>query len=44
MAADLRGYGDSSAPPEEPNSANYSFRAMEPIHSRTFTSTSGLYA
>jgi haloacetate dehalogenase len=28
VAADLRGYGDSSAPPEEPNSANYSFRAM----------------
>ena len=28
VAADLRGYGDSSAPPEEPGSANYSFRAM----------------
>src|ERR1700742_1692984 len=28
IAADLRGYGDSSAPPEEPDSANYSFRAM----------------
>ena len=28
MAADLRGYGDSSAPPEEPGSVNYSFRAM----------------
>ncbi len=28
VAADLRGYGDSSAPPEEPDSANYSFRAM----------------
>jgi haloacetate dehalogenase len=24
----LRGYGDSSAPPEEPDSSNYSFRAM----------------
>ena len=28
VAADLRGYGDSSAPDEEPDSANYSFRAM----------------
>src|SRR5437588_7532433 len=28
VAADLRGYGDSSAPAEEPDSANYSFRAM----------------
>src|SRR5260370_1255196 len=28
VAADLRGYGDSSAPPEGPGSANYSFRAM----------------
>lgn len=28
VAADLRGYGDSSAPPEDPDSANYSFRAM----------------
>ncbi len=28
VAADLRGYGDSSAPPEAPNSENYSFRAM----------------
>ena len=28
VAADLRGYGDSSAPPEEPDSINYSFRAM----------------
>ena len=28
VAADLRGYGDSSAPPEEADSANYSFRAM----------------
>jgi haloacetate dehalogenase len=28
VAADLRGYGDSSAPPEEPGSTNYSFRAM----------------
>src|SRR5258708_13373628 len=28
VAADLRGYGDSSAPPEEPGSVNYSFRAM----------------
>jgi haloacetate dehalogenase len=28
VAADLRGYGDSSAPPEEPGSSNYSFRAM----------------
>src|SRR6202000_2388660 len=28
VAADLRGYGDSSAPPEAPASANYSFRAM----------------
>ena len=28
IAADLRGYGDSSAPPEEPDSSNYSFRAM----------------
>jgi haloacetate dehalogenase len=28
VAADLRGYGDSTAPPEDPNSANYSFRAM----------------
>src|ERR1700712_5877677 len=28
VAADLRGYGDSSAPPEEPDSSNYSFRAM----------------
>jgi hypothetical protein len=27
-AAGLRGYGDSSAPPEDPDSANYSFRAM----------------
>src|SRR3974390_709190 len=25
VAADLRGYGDSSAPPEEPDSTNYSF-------------------
>jgi haloacetate dehalogenase len=24
----LRGYGDSSAPPEGPDSSNYSFRAM----------------
>ena len=28
VAADLRGYGDSSAPAEEADSANYSFRAM----------------
>lgn len=28
IAADLRGYGDSSAPDEGPNSINYSFRAM----------------
>ena len=28
VAADLRGYGDSSAPAEEPGSVNYSFRAM----------------
>ena len=28
VAADLRGYGDSSAPPEEPGSVKYSFRAM----------------
>jgi haloacetate dehalogenase len=28
VAADLRGYGDSSAPPEAPGSVNYSFRAM----------------
>lgn len=28
VAADLRGYGDSSAPPEDLDSANYSFRAM----------------
>ena len=28
VAADLRGYGDSSAPPEEPGSVNYWFRAM----------------
>jgi haloacetate dehalogenase len=28
VAADLRGYGDSSAPPEEPDSSNYLFRAM----------------
>jgi alpha/beta hydrolase fold len=28
VAADLGGYGDSSAPPEEPDSSNYSFRAM----------------
>ncbi len=28
VAADLRGYGDSSAPPEEPDSSNYSFRAI----------------
>ena len=28
VAADLRGYGDSSAPPEEADSSNYSFRAM----------------
>jgi len=28
VAADLRGYGDSTAPPEEPDSSNYSFRAM----------------
>jgi haloacetate dehalogenase len=28
VAADLRGYGDSSAPPEAPDSSNYSFRAM----------------
>ena len=28
VAADLRGYGDSSAPPEGPGSVNYSFRAM----------------
>jgi haloacetate dehalogenase len=28
VAADLRGYDDSSAPPEEPDSSNYSFRAM----------------
>lgn len=28
VATDLRGYGDSSAPPEGPGSVNYSFRAM----------------
>src|SRR5438132_7148721 len=28
VAADLRGYGDSSAPPEQPDSSNYSFRAI----------------
>src|ERR1700674_4144837 len=28
VAADLRGYGDSSAPPEAPDTSNYSFRAM----------------
>lgn len=28
VAADLRGYGDSSAPPEAEDHANYSFRAM----------------
>jgi haloacetate dehalogenase len=28
VAADLRGYGDSSAPTELPDSSNYSFRAM----------------
>ena len=28
VAADLRGYGDSSAPVEDANYANYSFRAM----------------
>src|SRR3979490_1979848 len=28
VAADLRGYGDSSAPREAPDSSNYSFRAM----------------
>ena len=28
VATDLRGYGDSSAPPEEPDHSNYSFRAM----------------
>ncbi len=28
VAADLRGYGDSSAPPEEKDYSNYSFRAM----------------
>jgi haloacetate dehalogenase len=28
VAADLRGYGDSSAPPEAPDHSNYSFRAM----------------
>src|SRR5262249_57213032 len=28
VADDLRGYGDSSAPPEEPGSVNCSFRAM----------------
>src|SRR6202007_724036 len=28
VAADLRGYGDSSKPPDGPNSANYSNRAM----------------
>jgi haloacetate dehalogenase len=28
VAADLRGYGDSSAPQELPDSSNYSFRAM----------------
>jgi haloacetate dehalogenase len=28
VAADLRGYGDSSAPEELPDHANYSFRAM----------------
>ena len=28
VAADLRGYGDSSAPEELPDSSNYSFRAM----------------
>jgi haloacetate dehalogenase len=28
VAADLRGYGYSSAPPEEPDSSNHSFRAM----------------
>src|ERR1700756_4652053 len=28
VSADLRGYGDSSAPDEGPVSVNYSFRAM----------------
>ena len=28
VATDLRGYGDSSAPPEDADHANYSFRAM----------------
>ena len=28
VAADLRGYGDSSAPAEAPDHSNYSFRAM----------------
>src|SRR5947199_8651655 len=28
VAADLRGHGDSSAPPEEPHSSKYSFRAV----------------
>ncbi|MGE0416405.1 MAG: alpha/beta fold hydrolase [Acetobacteraceae bacterium] len=28
VASDLRGYGDSSAPTEAPDSSNYSFRAM----------------
>src|SRR5262249_4803408 len=28
VAADLRGYGDSSAPTEAPDHSNYSFRAM----------------
>ncbi len=28
VAADLRGYGDSSAPPEAPDHSNYTFRAM----------------
>jgi haloacetate dehalogenase len=28
VATDLRGYGDSSAPPAEDNNVNYSFRAM----------------
>src|SRR5260221_13443915 len=28
VATDLRGYGDSSKPPSQPDHANYSFRAM----------------
>lgn len=28
VAADLRGYGDSSKPPDQPDHANYSFRAF----------------